>query len=284
MAVDMAALAADVSAESVVTRDLISGLDEAGWHTPTPAAGWDITDQVSHLAYFDEVTIASAVGQEAFIAERTAAEAAGGIDPDTIAARFHDLSGAEMLAWFDTARQELLSTFVTIDPGARLPWFGPAMSAASSLTARLMETWAHTQDIADALGVTREPTRRLRHVAHIGIGARGYSYAVRGLPVPSAPVRVELVPPAGAEPSGGTWTWGPADAKDRITGPALDFCLLVTQRRHRDDVTLAVEGPAATEWMTIAQAFAGTAGPGRDAGLFPRASGAAAGGGTDGTA
>jgi uncharacterized protein (TIGR03084 family) len=284
MAVDMAALAADLSAESVVTRDLISGLDEAGWHTPTPAAGWDITDQVSHLAYFDEVTIASAVDQETFIAQRTAAEVTGALDPDTIAARFHDLSGAEMLAWFDTARQELLSTFVTIDPGARLPWFGPAMSAASSLTARLMETWAHTQDIADALGVTREPTGRLRHVAHIGIGARGYSYAVRGLPLPSAPVRVELVPPAGAGPSGGTWTWGPADAKDRITGQALDFCLLVTQRRHRDDVTLTIEGPGATEWMTIAQAFAGAAGPGRDAGLFPRTSGAAAGGGTDGTA
>jgi uncharacterized protein (TIGR03084 family) len=283
MAVDMTALAADLSAESVVTRDLISGLDEAGWRTPTPAGGWDITDQVSHLAYFDEVTVASAVDQEEFIAERTAAEATGGINPDTIAARFHYLSGAEMLAWFDTARQELLSTFVTIDPAARLPWFGPAMSAASSLTARLMETWAHTQDIADALGVTREPTGRLRHVAHIGIGARGYSYAVRGLPVPSAPVRVELVPPAGAEPSGGTWTWGPADAKDRITGPALDFCLLVTQRRHRDDVTLAIEGPAATEWMSIAQAFAGAAGPGREAGLFPRTS-AAAGGGTDGTA
>jgi uncharacterized protein (TIGR03084 family) len=279
----MAALAADVSAESVVTRDLISGLDEAGWHTPTPAAGWDITDQVSHLAYFDEVTIASAVDQEAFTAERTAAEATGGIDPDTIAARFHDLSGAEMLAWFDTARQELLSTFVTIDPAARLPWFGPAMSAASSLTARLMETWAHTQDIADALGVTRPPTGRLRHVAHIGVGARAYSYAVRGLPRPDVPVRVELVPPVG-EPSGAAWTWGPADAKDRITGPALDFCLLVTQRRHRDDVTLDIEGPAATEWMTIAQAFAGAAGPGRDAGLFPRTSSAAAGGGTDGTA
>ena len=283
MGVDMAALAADVSAESVVTRDLISGLDEAGWHTPTPAAGWDITDQVSHLAYFDEVTIASAVDQEAFTAERTAAEATGGIDPDTIAARFHDLSGAEMLAWFDTARQELLSTFVAIDPAARLPWFGPAMSAASSLTARLMETWAHTQDIADALGVTRPPTGRLRHVAHIGVGARAYSYAVRGLPRPDVPVRVELVPPAG-EPSDADWTWGAADAKDRITGPALDFCLLVTQRRHRDDVTLDIEGPAATEWMTIAQAFAGAAGPGRDAGLFPRTSSAAAGGGTDGTA
>jgi uncharacterized protein (TIGR03084 family) len=133
------------------------------------------------------------------------------------------------------------------------------MSAASSLTARLMETWAHTQDIADTLGVTREPTGRLRHVAHIGVGARAFSYAVHGKPAPSAPVRVELTGP----PSGATWAWGPEDAGDRITGPALDFCLLVTQRRHRDDVALTIEGPAATEWMAIAQAFAGTAGTGR---------------------
>jgi len=282
----MAALADDVRAESAVTRELISGLDAAGWRTPTPAAGWDITDQVSHLAYFDEVTVRSAVDPEAFIAERTAAETGDGMDPDTIAARFHDLTGAQMLTWFDEARRELLSTFVTIDPAARLPWFGPAMSAASSLTARLMETWAHTQDIADALGVTREPTGRLRHVAHIGIGARAYSYAVRGQPLPSVPVRVELVPPsAGGPPAAGSsageppaaeplgeaaWTWGPADAKDRITGPALDFCLLVTQRRHRDDVALDLEGPAAAEWMAIAQAFAGAAGAGRPAGLFPR--------------
>ena len=163
-----------------------------------------------------------------------------------------------MLAWFDGARGELLETFTKLDPRQRLPWFGPPMSAASSLTARLMETWAHTQDIADALGVTREPTGRLRHVAHIGIGARAYSYAVRGQPVPDTPVRVELTAPDGT-----VWTWGPDDATDRITGTALDFCLLVTQRRHRDDVALVVAGPAAAQWVAIAQAFAGPPGPGR---------------------
>src|SRR5271155_2556985 len=132
------------------------------------------------------------------------------------------------------------------------------MSAASSLTARLMETWAHTQDIADALGVSREPTGRLRHVAHIGVGARPFSSPVRGEPQPPVPVRVEL--PA---PDGTVWTWGLAEAEARVTGPALDFCLLVTQRRHRDDLALAIQGPAATEWMAIAQAFAGAPGPGR---------------------
>ena len=261
MLVDMAALAADLAAESAVTRALVVGLDEAGWRTPTPAAGWNIADQISHLAYFDEVTVQSAVAPEQFKAELAAAEADGGINPDTIAARFRDRTGAQLLAWFDAARADLIGIFTGLDPRARLPWFGPAMSAASSLTARIMETWAHTQDIADALGVTREPTTRLRHVAHIGVGARAFSYAVHGRTPPPDPVRVELIPPSG--PDGARWTWGQEDAMDRVTGPALDFCLLVTQRRHRDDLALAIDGPAATEWMTIAQAFAGTAGPGR---------------------
>ena len=258
MPADMTALAAVLAAESAVTRALVAGLDEAGWHTPTPAAGWDIADQIGHLAYFDEVTVQSALDPERFKDELAEAEAGGGIDPDTIAARFRDRSGAQLLAWFDTARTELLNTFKSLDPRARLPWFGPAMSAASSLTARIMETWAHTQDIADALGVAREPTDRLRHVAHIGIGARAFSYAVHRTAMPAAEIRIELTGPDGT-----SWTWGPADVENRVTGPALDFCLLVTQRRHRDDLALVIEGPAATEWMSIAQAFAGAAGTGR---------------------
>jgi uncharacterized protein (TIGR03084 family) len=258
MPADMNALVADLAAESAVTRALVAGLDEDGWHTPTPAAGWDIADQISHLAYFDEVTVQSATHPGEFTAGLAEAAADGGINPDTIAARFRDLSGAQLLTWFDTARAELIGVFTTLDPRARLPWFGPAMSAASSLTARIMETWAHTQDIADALGVTREPTSRLRHVAHIGVGARAFSYAVHGKTMPPAPVRVELTGPDGI-----LWTWGPEEAADRVTGPALDFCLLVTQRRHRDDLALRIEGQAATEWMAIAQAFAGAAGTGR---------------------
>jgi len=259
MPADMAALASDLAAETAVTRDLVAGLDEAGWRTPTPAAGWDIADQIGHLAYFDEAAaVCSAVRPGEFQAALAEAQAAGGNDPDAVAARFRDRGGAEILAWFDAARAELLATFARLDPRARLPWFGPAMSAASALTARLMETWAHTQDIADALGVSREPTGRLRHVAHIGVGARPFSYAVRGETQPPVPVRVELTAPDGT-----VWTWGLAEAEDRVTGPALDFCLLVTQRRHRDDLALAIQGPAATEWMAIAQAFAGAPGPGR---------------------
>ena len=257
MPVDMAALAADLAAESAVTRALVAGLDEPGWRTPTPADGWDIADQIGHLAYFDEAAVRSAVHPGEFRAE-LAVQADEGVDADTIAARYRDRTGAQMLAWFESARAGLLTTFANLDPRLRLPWFGPPMSAASSLTARLMETWAHTQDIADALGATREPADRLRHVAHIGVGARAFSYAVRGQAPPDTPVRVELTGPDGT-----LWIWGPPDAQDRVTGTVLDFCLLVTQRRHRDDLDLIVDGQAAQEWLAIAQAFAGPPGPGR---------------------
>jgi uncharacterized protein (TIGR03084 family) len=256
MPVDMAALAADLAAESAVTRELVAGLDEEGWRTPTPAAGWDIADQIGHLAYFDEAAVRSAVHPDEFRAELAATPES--VNADTIAARYRDRTGAQVLAWFDGARAGLLETFTGLDPRQRLPWFGPAMSAASSLTARFMETWAHTQDIADALGVAREPTARLRHVAHIGVGARAFSYVVRGQAPPDTPVRVELTAPDGT-----LWTWGPDGAGDLVTGTALDFCLLVTQRRHRDDLDLVITGRGAQHWMAIAQAFAGPPGPGR---------------------
>ncbi|MHA6796252.1 TIGR03084 family metal-binding protein [Pseudonocardia bannensis] len=263
MPVSMDALADDLAAESAALRELIVGLDEAGWGRGTPAAGWTIADQISHLAHFDDVAVQSATDPDGFRAELEQAVAAGGIDPDAIAQRYRGRSGAELLAWFDDARERLIDAFRGLDPSLRVPWFGPAMSAASSLTARIMETWAHGQDVADTVGVQREPTDRLRHVAHIGVGARAFSYAVNDVQAPTVPIRVELTAPSGA-----VWTWGPEDAEDRVSGPALDFCLAVTQRRHRDDTALEVTGPAATQWMSIAQAFAGAAGTGRKPGQF----------------
>lgn len=263
MPVSMDALADDLVAETAVLRALLAPLTEQDWRRPTPAAGWSIGDQVAHLAYFDDVAVTSATDPGVFRAELAEIVTAGGIDPDVIAERHRGTPGVELLAWFDGARARLVSAFRPLDPSLRVPWFGPAMSAASSLTARVMETWAHGQDVADALGVARVPTDRLRHVAHIGVGARAYSELLHGREVSTIPIRVELDAPGGAQ-----WAWGPEGAADRVRGPALDFCLAVTQRRHRDDTELVVTGPAATEWMSIAQAFAGAAGAGRKAGEF----------------
>ncbi|GAA2850054.1 TIGR03084 family metal-binding protein [Pseudonocardia halophobica] len=263
MPVSMTALADDLAAESAELRAILAPLDHHGWARDTPAEGWTIADQVSHLAYFDDVALQSATDPEAFRAELERIETEGGVNPDAVAARFRDLSGGELLRWFDLSRERLIDAFRGLDPGLRVPWFGPPMSAASSLTARIMETWAHGQDVADALGMVREPSARLRHVAHIGVGARAFSYALHGRELPAAPIRVEL-----DAPDGSLWTWGPEDAADRITGTALDFALLITQRRHRDDLALVVTGPAAEEWVAIGQAFAGEPGTGREPGLF----------------
>jgi uncharacterized protein (TIGR03084 family) len=137
------------------------------------------------------------------------------------------------------------------------------MSPTSMATARLMETWAHGQDVADGLGWPRPVTDRIKHVAHIGVRTRDFAYLVRDKQPPAEQFRVEL-----AGPSGDLWVWGPEDALQQVTGPALDFCLLVTQRRHRADLSVVAVGPDADEWLDIAQAFAGPPGAGRPAGAF----------------
>jgi uncharacterized protein (TIGR03084 family) len=258
MPVGMDQLTTDLGEETAQLRALLADRDAGDFELPTPAEGWAIRDQISHLAYFDDAAVRSATDPDGFRTDLRALARNGGPFPDAIAERHRGMPAAELLNWFDRSRARLITVFAGMDPAVRVPWYGPSMSAASSVTARLMETWAHGQDVADALGVRREPTDRLRHVAHIGVRAAPFSYTLHGRAAPTAPVRVELTAPSGA-----VWTWGPPDAPDRVSGPALDFCLLVTQRRHRDDLALRIVGPVAEEWMSIAQAFAGEPGTGR---------------------
>ena len=259
---DVAALLADLDAESRDLDDLVSALTHDQWRMATPAPGWTIADQIAHLGWTDELAVLAATDAEAFTAAVTGLIDTG-LSVDAAAASRADRPPAELLAWWRDCRVRLAAVLGDVPAGMKMPWFGPPMGAASMATARLMETWAHGQDIADALGATRPPTDRLRHVAHIGVRARDYAYLVNGLTPPAAEFRVEL-----GGPAGDVWTWGPEHADQRVSGPALDFCLLVTQRRHRDDVAVTAEGPDAEQWLTIAQAFAGPPGAGRAAGSW----------------
>jgi len=244
----MGPICQDLADEHAALDAIVADLTEAGWATPTPAAGWDVRDTIVHIVQADEAGYLAVADPDAF--ERAkAAVMTGGLDAFGSG---RGRSGAETLAWWRDTRQRMLDAFAPLGAKARIPWFGPSMSALSFATARLMETWSHGQDIATALGTTIAPTDRLRHVAHIGITTRGWSYANRGRVAPETPVRVELVAPSGA-----VWTWGPDDATDRVEGTALDFCLVVTQRRPVGTTALRTTGAAATEWMELAQAFAG---------------------------
>ncbi|MFD8699319.1 TIGR03084 family metal-binding protein [Kitasatospora purpeofusca] len=259
-------LLADLRAESEVLDGLVAGLEPDGWALDTPAAGWTVAHQIAHLVWTDDWSELAARDPEAFVADsrRIFGELlAAGADPvEDGAARGAAEEPAALLTRWRAGRERLATALAAVPADTRLPWLGPPMKAPSMATARLMETWAHGQDVADALGAFREPSARLRHVAHLGVRTLGFAFTVHGLPAPSAPVRVELT-----APDGGLWTWGPEGAVDRVSGPALDFCLLVTQRRHRDDLALTAVGEVATAWLPIAQAFAGPPGKGRQSGF-----------------
>ncbi|BDB39603.1 MULTISPECIES: TIGR03084 family metal-binding protein [Mycobacterium] len=249
---------ADLRAESDELDALVAPLAAQRWAEPTPAPGWTIAHQIGHLLWTDRVSLLSITDESGFaeVLAGAAADPLGFVDAG--AEELAAVPPPELLAdWRDT-RGRLHAELLQVPDGRKLPWFGPPMSATSMATARLMETWAHGLDVADALGVTRKPTDRLRSIAHIGVRARDYAYAVNDLTPPSEPFYVEL-----RGPGGDTWTWGPEDAAQRVTGSAEDFCFLVTQRRPLSALDVTAVGEDAQRWLGIAQAFAGPPGVGR---------------------
>ena len=153
--------------------------------------------------------------------------------------------------WFETCH-EMARQLGASDPKRRLPWFGPDMGVRMFTSARLMETWAHGQDVYDLMRVPRRPTDRIRSIAVLGVRTFGWTFANRGLPVPERPPYVRLVAPSGA-----VWEWNEPSDAEQVRGDALEFCQVVTQGRNVADTKLVVVGETATRWMAIAQCFAG---------------------------
>jgi uncharacterized protein (TIGR03084 family) len=249
---------ADLDTESARLEALLVGLPDRGWRTPTPAPGWDVATQIAHLAWTDEAAYAAAADKDRW--DDLVLEALA--DPEHAADRAALTGGiagpAVILDRWRKARTRLAQALRDYPPERRMPWYGPPMSATSMATARFMETWAHSLDVHAALGAEPEVTDRIRHVAHLGVRTRDWSFAVHGLDPPVEEFRVALT-----APSGTVWTWGPDDAAQTVTGPAYDFCRLVTQRVHRADTALVACGHDARRWLDVAQAFAGPPGRGR---------------------
>ena len=254
---DPAELLTDLAAEGAALEAVVAGLEDTAWLMPTPAEGWTVAHSIAHLAWTDARAEQAARDPEAFRQNAAATLDTLTRAVDDAAAEGATSAPEQLLARWRAGRAALADALAALPEGAKLPWYGPPMSVASMATARLMETWAHGLDITDALGLPPTVSPRLRHVAHIGVRTRNFAFAQRGLPAPDEPFRVEL-----AAPDGSTWTWGPEDAEQRVTGPALDFCLRVTRRRHRADLALRATGADADRWLDIAQAFAGP--PGED--------------------
>ncbi len=260
----MRSICDDLAAEHDDLDALVAGLADRQWLIETPSPGWAVRDQISHLWFFDQRAVMALTDPDAFAADIHWLLANGETDASIEPGR--STPPTELLRRWRDDRRRLIDIASTLAPSVRVPWYGPAMAARSFITARLMETWAHGQDVADALGVVRRPTARLRHVAHLGVRARPFSYAINNMSLPATDVGVRLV-----GPDGDVWEWALRSGEtpeNLVSGSALDFCLVVTQRRHVDDTELSVVGEAALEWIAIAQTFAGAPGPGRQPGEF----------------
>lgn len=254
----------DLADEGAQIESWIADLSDAEWRQSTPAEGWDIATTIAHLLWTDEVAVKAAgsltpEGKGAWdaVVLDAIADPTGFVDAEAL--RIGALPASELLTRWRAARPALVEALRAFPTGEKMPWFGPPMSPASMATARLMESWAHGVDIADALGIAVESSDRIKNVAHLGVRTRNFAFANNGLEAPTEDFRIELV-----APSGELWTWGPEGATQTVRGSGLDFCLLVTQRRHRDDLDLVAVGPDAQKWLEIAQAFAGPSGEGRE--------------------
>src|SRR3984893_1206454 len=178
---DLKEIVDDLRAESDELDALVAPLADERWAAPTPAAGWTIAHQIGHLLWTDRGALVAVTDEDAFAdVVKTAVD-----DPigfvNTAADELAAVPPAELLADWRLTRARLHDALLTVADRRKLPWLGPPLSGPSMATARLMETWAHGLDVADALGVTRPATARLRSIAHIGVRTRDFAVSINSL-------------------------------------------------------------------------------------------------------
>lgn len=245
----------DLEAEYQELDDVVSGLDITSWYLKTPFYGWTIFDEIAHIAFFDHEAMLAIDTPDRFNAHAENVMQVLMTDddwPPYINALLGPGHPDALVSLWRETRTGLIKRLSRMDAKDRIAWYGPDLSARSFATARLMETWAHGQDVFDALRLPRTYTHRLYHVAHIGVTTFAWSFKIRKLAPPETGIRVELSGPAGER-----WAWGDPEAMERVRGSAEDFCLVVTQRRNIADTRLECQGGHVHKWLAIAQAFAG---------------------------
>ena len=254
---DVGAVRSDLIEEQEALDRIISGISLSDWNLDTASSGWSVADQIAHLAYFDNAAALAIASPDKFqesVENLLDMYSRGEDAEDAILSPYRAMEASELHEAWREARLDLAEKSRNLSADSRVVWYGPSMGSKSFLTARLMEVWAHGQDILDVIDFDREETDRLHHIAQLGFITRSWSFINRGQEPIDTPVKVIL-----KSPSGDTWEFGPQDAEESVTGSALDFCLLVTQRRNLKDTSLEIFGSAALEWMKVAQAFAGPA-------------------------
>ncbi|MFI5845711.1 TIGR03084 family metal-binding protein [Catenuloplanes sp. NPDC051500] len=256
----------DLIAEGDELDRLLRDLDDAGWRTPTPAPGWTVAHQVAHLAATFRMAALAVAAPDRFTAMTAQLGPNFTANVDHALAEFVAEPPAALFSRWRAERARTEQALASVSADLIVPWLVRPLPASVLAAAGMMELFGHGQDIADALGHQRRYTDRIGHLVAFGVRTWDFGYATHGLTVPAEPMHFAL-----RAPSGTLWEFGPADAQQRVSGPAADFCLLVTRRRHRDDLALRAEGDEADRWLSIAQAYRGPAGEGRRPGQFATA-------------
>ncbi len=246
--------AIDFREESDALYQLLSETDESRFDEKTQFKDWTPNEVLHHLHMWNYAADLSLVNEPAFVDmlnDVMNSGGTGGMRPFE-AKWCKNEKGHAMLNTWRNFYTEMADRFKEADPKKRLKWAGPDMSVRSSITARLMETWAHGQEVFDHLGVERQEADRIKNVAVIGMNTFGWTFVNRQMDVPSDVPYVRLT-----APSGDTWEWNDPNEANKVEGKAVDFCRVVTQVRNIKDTDLTVVGDTASQWMSIAQCFAG---------------------------
>jgi len=240
-------------------------LDEERWQLPTPAPGWTIAHQVAHLAATFRLAGLAAADPATFRTVAAGLSSDFGANVRIAMAEYLADRPPTLLKRWQVEREAAVRALAEHPADDPVPWLVNPLPPPVLAMAGMMEAFAHGQDIADALDYQPERTGRIRYLAEFVVRTWEFGYLARGETPPPEPFRYELT-----GPSGDLWTFGPDQAEQRITGPAVDLCLLATRRRHPADLAVRAVGPDAEHWLEIAQCYRGPAGEGRAPGQFSR--------------
>ena len=253
-----------LTAECDELDELLAGLDDAQWKLPTPAPGWTITHQVAHLAATFRMAGLAGSDPDAFVAVMQRLDQDFTVNVANALSDYLTAPPEVLFGRWQAERTAAVKALAAVPGDQLVPWLVNPLPPSILMMAGMMEAFAHGQDIADALGVRRTRTDRIKFLVAFAVRTWDFGYLARDEPRPNVEFGFELTAPSGAR-----WQFGPENATQRISGPAEDFCLLVTRRRHRDDLAITAVGPDAEHWLDIAQAYRGPAGKGREPGQFP---------------
>jgi uncharacterized protein (TIGR03084 family) len=253
----------DLQAEQDRLEQILLGLDEGQWASPSGAQGWSVADVVLHLAQSEETVEASATRSS--VAVGLGAAPGGTVEDraESAVRAERDMPAAEVFGRWQRARRDAMAALRAADatdPDEPVPWVAGPLKPATLATTRLTEHWAHGLDITGPLGIALPDTARLRHVAWLAHRTLPYAMQLDG--ETPAPVRCELTPPGDSGPDNfgpdgsGVWRFGPAEAESVITGPARDFCRVAVRRLDPGQTALRAQGPAGATALRLLRTFA----------------------------